>query len=163
IHVDREGNVWITDGTGREGKGHQVFKFSPEGRLLLTLGKPGVTGTGPDVFNAPSAVLVAPNGDIFVGDGHRGATHARIVQFSQDGKFIKRWGRKGSGPGELDIPHALAMDSQGRLFVGDRNNNRISIFDQEGNFLDAWKQFSRPSGVFIDKNDVIYVADSESE
>jgi sugar lactone lactonase YvrE len=163
IHADREGNVWVTDGMGIEGKGHQVFKFSPDGRLLMTLGKPGVVGPGPDVFNSPSAVLVAPNGDFFVADGHGGETNARILKFAKDGKLIKIWGKKGSGPGELDIPHALAMDSQGRLFVADRNHNRIQIFDQDGNYIDQWKQFSRPSGIFIDKNDVIYVADSESE
>jgi NHL repeat len=163
IHVDREGNVWITDGLGMQGKGHQVFKFSPEGKMLLTLGKAGVAGAGNDEFNAPSAVVTAPNGDIFVGDGHGGNTNARIVKFSKDGKFIKAWGKKGSAPGEFDTPHTMAMDSQGRLFVGDRNNNRVQIFDQEGKFLAEWKQFSRPSGVFIDKNDVIYVADSESE
>jgi len=163
IHVDREGNVWITDGTGKQGKGHQVFKFSPDGKLLLTLGKAGVAGAGNDEFNAPSAVVTAPNGDVFVADGHGGDTNARIVKFSKDGKFIKSWGKKGSAPGDLDIPHAIAMDSQGRLFVGDRNNNRIQIFDQDGKFLAEWKQFSRPSGVFIGKNDVIYVADSESE
>jgi DNA-binding beta-propeller fold protein YncE len=163
IHVDRAGNVWVTDGLGRPGKGHQVFKFSPDGKLLMTLGKAGVPGNGNDEFNAPSAVLVAPNGDIFVADGHGGNTNARIVKFSADGKFIKTWGKKGSEPGEFDIPHALAMDSRGRLFVGDRNNNRIQIFDQDGKFLDQWTQFSRPSGMFIDKNDVIYVADSESE
>jgi DNA-binding beta-propeller fold protein YncE len=163
LHVDRAGNVWVTDGLGKDGKGHQVFKFSPDGKVLLTLGKAGVAGSGPDEFNAPSAVVVAPNGDIFVADGHGRETNARIVKFSQDGKLIKTWGRKGSGPGEIDIPHAIAMDSRGRLFVGDRNNNRIQIFDQEGNVLDQWPQFSRPSGVFIDRNDVIYVADSESE
>ena len=163
IHVDRDGNVWLTDGVGKDGKGHQVFKFSPDGKLLLTLGKAGVAGAGNDEFNAPSAVFVAPNGDVFVADGHGGNTNARIVKFDRNGKFIKTWGKKGSGPGELDIPHALAMDSQGRLFVGDRNNNRIQIFDQEGNFIAEWKQFSRPSGIFIDRNDTIYVADSESE
>src|SRR5882757_5716170 len=163
IHVDREANVWVTDGLGKDGKGHQVFKFSPDGKVLMTLGKAGVAGSGLDEFNAPSAVLVAPNGDIFVGDGHGGNTNARIMKFSKDGKFIKTWGKKGSGPGEIDIPHALAMDSRGRLFVGDRQNNRIQIFDQDGNYLDQWQQFSRPSGVFIDKNDVMYVADSESE
>jgi DNA-binding beta-propeller fold protein YncE len=163
LHVDRDGNVWVTDGLGKSGKGHQVFKFSPDGQLLLTLGKAGVAGSGPDEFNAPSAVLVAPNGDIFVGDGHGGNTNARIVKFSKDGKFMKTWAKKGTAPGEIDIPHALAMDSQGRLFVGDRNNNRIQIFDQEGTFLDQWRQFSRPSGIFIDKHDTIYVADSESE
>ena len=163
LHVDREGNVWVTDGLGKDGKGHQVFKFSPDGRVLMTLGKAGVAGNGPDEFNAPSAVVVAPNGDIFVADGHGGNTNARIVKFSRDGKFIKAWGKKGSAQGEFDIPHALAMDSRGRLFVGDRQNNRIQIFDQDGNYIDQWFQFSRPSGVFIDKNDMIYVADSESE
>jgi DNA-binding beta-propeller fold protein YncE len=163
LAVDPEGNVWVTDGVGREGKGHQVFKFSPDGKVLMTLGKAGVAGTGPDEFNAPSATLVAPNGDIFVADGHGGNTNARIVKFNKDGKFIKTWGKKGSGPGEIDGPHTLAMDSQGRLFLGDRGNNRIQIFDQDGNFIDQWAQFSRPSGVYIDKNDTIYVADSESE
>ncbi len=163
LFVDREGNVWATDAQGKDGKGHQVFKFSPDGKVLLTLGKPGVAGDGPDTFNAPSSVLVAPNGDIFVGDGHGGNTNSRIVKFSRDGKFIKTWGKKGTAAGEFDTPHALAMDSRGRLFVGDRNNNRIQIFDQDGTYIDQWAQFSRPSGVYIDKNDVIYVADSESE
>ena len=157
--VDPDGNVWVTDGLGKDGKGHQVFKFSPEGKVLMTLGKPGVAGSATDEFNAPSAVLVAPNGDFFVADGHGGNTNARIVKFDKTGKFIKTWGKKGSAPGEFDGPHTLAMDSRGRLFVGDRGNNRIQIFDQDGNFLDQWAQFSRPSGVYIDKNDVIYVAD----
>jgi streptogramin lyase len=163
ISVDREGNVWVTDAQGKDGKGHQVFKFSPDGKVLLALGKAGTSGDGHDTFNAPSSVLVAPNGDIFVGDGHGGNTNARIVKFDKDGKFINTWGKKGSGPGEFDTPHALAMDSRGRLFVGDRNNNRIQIFDQNGNYIDQWGQFSRPSGVYIDRNDIIYVADSESE
>jgi sugar lactone lactonase YvrE len=162
LSVDRAGNVWVTDGVGKDGMGHQVFKFSPDGKLLLTLGKKGVAGTGPDEFNSPSAVLVAPNGDIFVADGHGGNTNARIVKFDPGGKFIKTWGQKGTAPGEFDGPHTLAMDTRGRLFVGDRGNNRIQIFDQEGNFIDQWVQFSRPSGVYIDANDMIYVADSES-
>ena len=162
LHVDHEGNVWATDGIGRGAKGHTVMKFSPEGRLLMTLGKPGVAGDGSDVFNAPSAVFVVRNGDIFVADGHGGNTNARIVKFNKDGKFIKTWGKKGTGPGEIDGPHTLAVDSRGRLFLGDRTNNRIQIFDQDGTFIAQWHQFSRPSGVFIDKNDIIYVADSES-
>ncbi|HEY6307157.1 MAG TPA: peptidyl-alpha-hydroxyglycine alpha-amidating lyase family protein [Candidatus Angelobacter sp.] len=162
IFVDRAGNVWITDAQGKDGKGHQVIKFSPEGKVLLTLGKAGVAGDGPDTFNQPSDVVVAPNGDIFVADGHGGASNARIVKFSKDGKFIKAWGKKGTGPGEFDTPHAIAMDSKGRIFVGDRANNRIQIFDQDGKFIAEWKQFGRPSGIFIDKHDVIYVADSES-
>jgi DNA-binding beta-propeller fold protein YncE len=163
LHVDPDGNVWVTDNIGKDGKGHQVFKFSPEGKLLMTLGQAGVAGSGLDQFNAPSAVLVAPNGNVFVADGHGGNTNARIMKFTRDGKLIKTWGHKGAAPGEIDIPHALAMDSQGRLFVADRGNNRIQIFDQEGNSLALWPQFSRPSGIYIDRNDVIYVADSESE
>jgi streptogramin lyase len=162
IFVDGESNVWITDGQGAEGKGHQVFKFSRDGKLLLTLGTRGVAGATETTFNQPSDVVVAPNGDIFVADGHGGDSNARIVKFSRDGKFLKTWGRKGTGPGDFDIPHALAFDSQGRLFVGDRGNSRIQIFNQEGTFLAEWRQFGRPSGIFIDRNDIIYVTDSES-
>jgi sugar lactone lactonase YvrE len=170
IHVDRDGNIWVSDGEGpdgkdprRNGKGHQVFKFGPDGKVLMTLGKAGVAGDGPDTFNMPSAVLVAPNGDIFIGDGHGGASNARVLKFSKDGTLIKTWGKKGTGPGDFETPHALAMDSQGRLFVGDRGNNRIQIFDQDGKFIAEWKQFGRPSGVFIDRNDVLYVADHQSD
>jgi sugar lactone lactonase YvrE len=163
IAVDKDGNVWVTDGQGRDGKGHQVFKFSPDGEVLMTLGKAGVAGDGPDTFNQPDDVAIAPDGDIFVSDGHTPAMgNARVMKFTKDGKFIKQWGRHGSGPGEFEVPHALAFDSRGRLFVGDRANNRIQIFDQDGNFIDQWKQFSRPSGVYIDNHDVIYVTDSES-
>lgn len=169
IHIDRDGNVWVTDGDGpdgkdprRNGKGHQVVKFSPEGKVLMTLGTAGIAGEGPETFNMPSAVLVAPNGDVFVGDGHGGNSNARVVKFSKDGRFIKAWGKKGTGPGEFEMPHALAMDSKGRLFVGDRGNGRIQIFDQDGRFLEEWKQFGRPSGVFIDGKDTLYVSDHQS-
>lgn len=168
IHVDRQGNVWVTDAiplgstSQPPGKGHIVVKFSPEGKVLMTLGKAGVPGDGPDTFNQPSDVITAPNGNIFVADGHGGNSNARIVKFTKDGKFIKAWGKKGSAPGEFDTPHGLAMDSRGRLFVADRNNNRIQIFDQDGKFLEEWKQFSRLSGIYIDGNDVLYGADSES-
>ena len=163
FYVDRDGSIWATDGQGKDGKGQQVFKFSPDGKVLLTLGKAGVAGNGPDTFNAPSDVVVAPNGDIFVADGHGEDTNARIVRFSRDGKFIKAWGRKGTGPGEFGGLHAIAMDSTGRVFVGDRANSRIQIFDQDGKLLADWKQFGRPSGIFIDANDTIYVADSQSD
>jgi sugar lactone lactonase YvrE len=163
IHVDRQGNIWLADGAGKDGKGQQVFKFSPDGKVLMTLGKPGVAGDSQDTFNPPSDILVAPNGDVFVADGHGGNTNARIVKFSKDGKFIKAWGKKGSGPGEFDTPHSLAMDSSGRLFVADRGNSRIQIFDQDGRFLAEWKQFGRPSGIFIDRNDVLYAADTQSD
>ncbi|HKE86730.1 MAG TPA: peptidyl-alpha-hydroxyglycine alpha-amidating lyase family protein [Vicinamibacterales bacterium] len=185
IYVDRDGNVWVTDGQDNLPRsargaapdaplppppakviGHQVFKFSPEGKLLMTLGKPGGNQPGKpaeqDSFYQPNDVVVAPNGDIYVSEGHGGA-NSRIVKFSKDGKFIAEWGKKGSARGEFDQPHALAFDSKGRLFVGDRSNNRIVILNQKGEVLDIWPQFSRPSGVYIDKKDVLYVADSESE
>jgi 6-bladed beta-propeller protein len=177
IYVDGEGNVWVTDyadnaprgGRGVRGpagaagaatKGHQVIKFSPEGKVLLTLGTAGgANDTG--YFYQPNDVLVAPNGDIFVSQSHgRGGS---VLKFDKAGKFIKQFGKPGSGAGEFNVPHALAMDSRGRLFVADRGNNRIQIFDQEGQFIAEWKQFGRPSGLFIDKNDVLYVADSESD
>jgi sugar lactone lactonase YvrE len=163
IYVDREGNIWVTDGRGNNGKGQQVFKLSPDGRVLLTLGTAGVAGETSDTFNQPSDIAVGTNGDIFVADGHGGNSNARIVKFTKDGKFIKTWGKKGPGPGEFDTPHNLAFDSRGRLFVADRGNSRIQIFDQNGKFLEEWKQFGRPSGIYIDKNDMLYAADSESD
>ncbi|MBV8846044.1 MAG: hypothetical protein JO307_24815 [Bryobacterales bacterium] len=161
LSVDKEGNLWLADNGG-----DQVFKLNRDGKILLTLGKKGVAGTGLDEFDAPTDVAIAPNGDIFVGDGHSGggtATgNARIMKFDKNGKFIMTWGKKGMGPGEFDVIHTLAFDSRGRLFAGDRQNNRIQIFDQNGKFIAQWFQFGRPSGIYIDKNDVIYVADSES-
>ena len=161
LAVDKEGNVWVADNGG-----HQVFKFNQDGKVLMTLGKKGVAGPGEDEFDAPTDVAIAPSGDIFVGDGHSGggtATgNARIMKFDKNGKFLKTWGKKGMGPGEFDVIHTLAFDSRGRLFVGDRQNNRIQIFDQNGKFLAQWFQFGRPSGMYIDKSDVLYVADSES-
>ncbi len=128
----------------------------------MTLGKAGVPGSAPGLFDQPTDVAVAPNGDIFVTDSHRNGTNNRVVKFAPDGRYVTEWGRKGSGPGELSEPHTVAIDSRGRLFVGDRQNNRIQIFDQDGTFIDEWRQFGRPSGIFIAADDTIYVADSES-
>ncbi|HXV86831.1 MAG TPA: peptidyl-alpha-hydroxyglycine alpha-amidating lyase family protein [Gemmatimonadales bacterium] len=169
IDVDPEGNVWVTDcacigpAANDTTKGHQVFKFSPDGRLLLTLGKAG-GAREPGYFHQPNDVMVAPNGDVYVAEGHssREGANARILKFSRDGTLMATWGKKGTAPGEFDQPHALAMDSRGRIFVGDRSNNRIQILDQNGTFLAQWHQFSRPSGLYIDATDVLYVADSES-
>jgi sugar lactone lactonase YvrE len=169
IHVDADGNVWIADAVGYapvpEGVGHTVMKFSPEGKLLMTLGRKGVAGSGIDTFTRPSAVVVAANGDIFVADGHEGSDdlrNNRIVKFDRHGKYIKEWGSIGGDTGEFRDAHTLAMDSAGRLFVGDRGNSRIQIFTQDGEHLATWTQFGRPSGLFIDKNDILYSADSES-
>ena len=145
-------------------KGHQVFKFSPDGKLLLTLGTPG-GAADPEMFYQPNDVLVAPSGDVFVATVH-GAGGGWIYKFDKSGKFLSKFGRAqgGSEParGELNQPHTLAMDSKGRLFVGSRSCNCVQIFDQSGKFIDQWSQFSRPSGVFVDKDDNLYVADSES-
>ncbi len=189
IHVDKEGNVWITDGQDNLPRrapgapadapmpampakvvGHQVFKFSPDGKLLLTLGKPGGNQPGqpadPASFYQPNDVITYPNGDILVCEGHGNAapSPARLVRFDKNGKFLREYGKMGSGPeGEFMQPHGLAFDSKGRLFVADRSNNRIQILDAETyKTLDTWYQFSRLSGIFIDKNDMLYGADSES-
>jgi N-acyl-D-amino-acid deacylase len=156
IRVDRNGFLWITDGRARNGIGQQVFKFTRDGQLVMTLGTKGVSGDGPDTFNSPTDVAVAPNGDIFVADGH---VNSRIVKFSKDGTFIKAWGKRGDGPGEFNVPHTIFFDSRGRLFVGDRSNRRIQIFDQDGRFLDQWTQFGSPSGIFIAPDDTLYVVD----
>ena len=160
--VDRDGNLWVTDARGADGKGHQVFKFSPEGRVLMTLGKAGVSGSGADLLDQPTDVAVTPNGDIFVTDSHRNGKNNRVVRFTRDGRYVKEWGKKGSGRGEISEPHTIALDSRGRVFVGDRENNRIQIFDQDGTFIDEWRQFGRPSGITITADDRIYVTDSES-
>ena len=173
MDIDRDGFVWVTDAAGlsaeertENGKGHQVFKFSPDGQLLMTLGKAGIGGNSPDTFFSPSDVAVAPNGDIFVTDGHscndRNAASctSRVVRYSKDGKFIKAFGKTGSQPGEFRGPHCLAIDSQQRVIVCDRNNGRLQVFDPEGRFLAQWTGWGKPTGIFIARDDTMYVADS---
>ena len=182
MEVDRQGNVWIADARSASEdelkkfpnaakKGHTVTKFSPQGKVLMVLGTPGEAGDPPTKFTEPNDVLVAPDGSIFVGEAH-GAQFmdapgpgaiGRISKFSPDGKFIKSWGSFGYGQSQFRGPHSLAMDSRGRLFVADRGNRRIQIFDQEGKYLDTWYQFSRISGLYIDAKDVLYAIDSESD
>jgi DNA-binding beta-propeller fold protein YncE len=171
LDVDRDGNVWVTDAASTErtdgpsgrGRGHQVVKFSPTGQVLMRLGTPGQAGNDEKHFNAPSDVVVAANGDIFVADGHGDDTNNRVVKFSRDGKFIKAWGHTGYAPGEFRTLHSIAIDQQGRLFVADRSNNRIQLFDQDGKWLSSWTQFGRPSGITFDDHGRIIVADSESD
>ena len=162
--IDKDDHIWVADGHVGHGIGDDVLEFDPNGKVLRILGKPGIAGAGRDTFHEPNAVLIAPDGDIFVSDGHDfGAGHnARVVKLDPNGKFILQWGGHGSGPGQFEMPHALAMDSEGRLFVADRGNNRVQIFDQNGKFIASWSQFSRPSGIFIDAHDVLTVTDSES-
>ncbi|WP_439642210.1 peptidyl-alpha-hydroxyglycine alpha-amidating lyase family protein [Gemmatimonas sp.] len=170
IHVDKDGNIWVVDCActlgatqASAGKGHQIHKFSPTGTHLMSLGAPG-GGKDSAFFWQPNAVVTANNGDIYVAEGHssRAGSNARVLVFDKSGKLRKSWGSFGKGEGQLDQPHALAIDSKGRLFIGDRGNDRILIVDQDFKILDTWHQFSRPSGIWIDKNDMLYVADSES-
>jgi DNA-binding beta-propeller fold protein YncE len=178
LSVDRQGNVWATDcavgpSAGSQpqlqklnqaavaaGRGHQVYKFSPDGKLLMTIGKAGQPGEGPGQFHCPSDVIVAPDGSFFVSDGHEDTPNARILKFTKDGKFIKTWGTRGKEPGQFASPHALAFDSKGRLFVGDRGNRRIQIFDLDGNFLDQYTGFGSASGIAITADDTIYVTET---
>jgi DNA-binding beta-propeller fold protein YncE len=169
MDVDRDGNVWVTDAVGAaripkgDKRGHQVIKFSPAGKVLITLGTPGAAGDGSYNFDSPSDVVVADNGDVFIADGHNTNGNNRVMKYSKDGKFVKSWGQTGWGPGEFRSLHAIDIDSRGRVFVADRGNNRIQIFDQQGKHLSTWTQFGTPSGIAFDENDRIYVADSESD
>ena len=169
IDVDAQGNVWVTDAVSDsripdgDKRGHQVVKFSPTGEVLMVLGTPGQFGGGNNQFNSPADVVVAEDGSIFVADGHSARTNNRVVKFAPDGSFIKSWGKTGYGPGEFRLLHTIAMDKKGRIFVGDRSNNRLQIFDQEGEYIAQWLQYGRPSGIFFDDHDNIYVSDSESD
>jgi DNA-binding beta-propeller fold protein YncE len=169
LALDPDGGIWVTDAVAQnripkgDSRGHQVIKFSRDGKVLLRLGTPGVSGGGATHFTSPSDVVVAANGDVFIADGHNENGNNRVVKFSKDGKFVKEWGRTGYAPGEFRALHAIAMDARGRIFVGDRSNNRVQLFDQEGKFLAQWTQFGRPSGITFDSRDRIFVADSESD
>src|SRR6202011_3360761 len=171
--VDDDGNLWASDVNDNETvlgmsarnaagvvMGQEVLKLSPDGKVLMVLGKEGVAGNGPDTFDRPTGVAIAPNGDIFVSDGHNPNKFgtARIVKFAKDGRFIKAWGHKGAAPGDFDEPHDIFLGgSQNRIYVADRRNQRIQVFDQAGTFIAAWKQFGEPSSVFVGKDDTIYV------
>ena len=170
--VDKDGNLWTTDTNDQEisprnvqgiSIGQQVLKISPAGKVLMTIGTPGVGGIGPYLFDRPTGVSIAANGDIFVSDGHsrNRSNSGRIVKYSPDGKFLKTWGRMGSEPGNFRDPHDLYVGgSKGHVYVADRQNNRIQVFDQDGNFIAAWRQFGQPSSVYVDTRDNIYVGSS---
>jgi streptogramin lyase len=171
--VDKDGNLWTTDTNDEETilgmpaknangvtMGQEVLKISPTGKVLMTIGQEGVGGNGPYTFDRPTGVAIAPNGDIFVADGHsrNKSNSARVVKYSADGKFIKTWGQMGSEPGNFREPHDIYVGgSKGYVYVADRQNNRIQVFDQDGKFITAWKQFGQPSSVYVDKRDMIFV------
>jgi sugar lactone lactonase YvrE len=157
MDLDDQGNVWVADQ-----RAHRVVKFDAQGNQLLTIGQRGTAGA-PPLLNEPTDVVVAPSGEVFITEGHSFAPGAnRVTKYAADGTFLMSWGQTGSGAGEFNVPHTIALDSQGRVFVGDRGNNRIQVFDQQGTFLAVWYQFGRPSGIAIGADDRIYVADSES-
>ena len=162
LHVDAQGNVWVTDGRAAAGRGLQVIKYAPDGRELLRLGEAGVAGAGPHQFSGPTDVATAADGSIWVTDGHETQSNHRVMRFSAEGNFLMSFGSFGDEPGQFNVPHAIAIDSRGRLFVADRDNNRIQIFDSNGVFIDAWTQFGRPSGIAIGQDDTIYVSDNQS-
>jgi DNA-binding beta-propeller fold protein YncE len=167
IHVDREGAVWVADSRAADGKGSVVVKFSPQGDVLLTLGKPGVKGHPPDALTDPTDVVTDPrNGDIYVAESHTDVADpdlvGRISVFDRGGRFLRVIGKTGTAPGEFRTPHAIEFDSQGRLVVADRHNHRIQVLTTDGQFVAEYAEFGRTSGLAIDGNDVIYTADSES-
>jgi uncharacterized sulfatase len=153
LRIDHENNVWVTD-IGN----HQVLKFDAEGKLLLTLGKKGDPGDAPDRFNKPTDVAVAPTGEFYVSDGYG---NARVLKFSKEGKFLKEWGKKGTGEGEFNLPHAICLDAKGRVYVGDRENNRVQVFDGEGKFLAVFKESGAPYGLFLSEGR-LFVADGRA-
>ncbi|MGE3821146.1 MAG: peptidyl-alpha-hydroxyglycine alpha-amidating lyase family protein [Isosphaeraceae bacterium] len=152
VRIDREGNVWLSD-VGL----HVVRKFTPEGKLLLTLGTPGEAGEDSTHFNMPTDMALTPAGDVFVTDGYG---NNRVVHFDSAGRFLKSWGTMGSGPGQFSLPHAIALDSAGRLYVADRNNARVQVFDQSGRFLDEWRDLMVPWHIWVTAADEIYVCGS---
>lgn len=188
--IDLQGNIWVTDGVAagdqrgeagfRKHIGHQVFKFSREGKILMTLGEAGVSGADEKHFNGPTGVVIADNGDIWITDGHGGDQRGpnkenmfgsrggnnRLVRFSKDGKFIKAWGggigSEGHGPLQFNDPHAIERDPAGNLYIADRGNDRVQVLDKEGKFITQWTQFGKPSAIAIDTKGNIYVADGMS-
>ncbi len=141
IRIDHEGMIWLADVTQ-----HVVFRCTPEGQVLLQIGTPNEPGCDETHLNLPTDMAISPSGDVFVADGYG---NARIAHFDRQGKFVKQWGKVGTGPGEFSFPHSIVMDSQGRLYVADRNNNRIQVFDQNGQFLAEWRNLLVPWGLYV--------------
>jgi len=163
IIVDGEDNIWIVDAGVEDGvKGNQIFKFNQQGEILIELGQPGIRGNGPDLFNEPSDLAIGPDGSLYIADGHINPdSNRRILHLTAEGEYIEEWGSKGNGPLQFECPHSLAVDSLGRIYVGDRTNNRLQILSPDGELMAIWDHFGRPSGVRI-HNDLLYVVDSES-
>ncbi len=152
IKIDHDGNIWLAD-IGR----HLVMQFSPGGQLLRRLGTPDESGQDRTHFNMPTDMAITPAGDVVISDGYG---NNRVVHYDSSGKFVKAWGKLGTKPGEFSLPHAIALDSQGRLFVADRNNVRVQVFDQSGKLLDVWSNVVTPWGFCMMPNDDVWVCGS---
>ena len=153
LTIDDHDNVWLTDVALQ-----QVYKYSHDGHLLLTLGERGVAGNDAGHFNRPTAVAVRPDGSFYVSDGY---LNTRVMKFAADGKFLFQWGTKGSGPGQFDLPHGIALDAKGNVYVADRSNQRIQVFDASGHFISQWKggPLGRPYAIALDPRGHAYIAD----
>jgi len=154
VRIDRDDNIWTVD-VGA----HTVLKLSPQGRVLLVMGRKGTAGLGPDSFDRPTDLAFASNGDFYVADGYG---NSRVAKFSRDGKFLLDWGKKGTAEGEFNLPHAVAVDARGRVYVGDRENNRIQVFDSGGKFLAQWKHVGSPWGLDLTPDQRLYMADGRA-
>jgi DNA-binding beta-propeller fold protein YncE len=153
LRVDSSNNIWVTDNAN-----HTVIKFRQDGTILMTLGEKNVPGEDGTHFNKPTDIAFAANGDFYISDGYG---NSRVVKFNKEGKFLMAWGKKGAGPGEFNLPHALAMDATENLYVADRENDRIQIFDANGKFLRQFGGFA-PFGLFITADQALFVADGRA-
>jgi peptidylamidoglycolate lyase len=153
LAVDREDNIWLTDLDH-----HQVFKFSHDGKLLMSVGTRGEPGLDGRHFNLPTDVAIAPNGEFYVSDGYG---NSRVAKFAADGQFLLDFGHKGSGPGEFDIPHGVTLDAQGRVYVADRGNARVQVFDAGGKYITEWKseEIGRPWDIYLGPDGNFYIMD----
>jgi len=153
LEVDPEDNVWVTDT-----QTHQVYKFSQEGELLMTLGENGVAGLDESHFDQPTDVVIAPNGEFFVSDGYG---NSRVVKFDAEGNYLMEWGEPGDGPSQFNLPHGITLDDEGRVYVADRTNLRVQVFTSEGEFIEEWQpeEWARPWGLEITDDGEIFVMD----
>ncbi len=155
IRVDPDGNIWTVDNDT-----HQVLKMDPSGRVRMVIGRRGESGEGDELFNRPTDVAFAPNGDFYVSDGYG---NSRVVRFSKQGRYITAWGKAGDADGEFNLPHSVAVDGQGRVYVGDRENYRVQIFDEDGRFLEKWTHVGSPWGLDMQADQTVLIADGHND
>ena len=151
LRIDADDNLWTTD----DGN-NLVLKLDPSGNVLLVLGRINTGAEANWLFNKPADVAFAKNGDIYVADGYG---NSRVVKFDRDGNYLKAWGKYGNATGEFNLPHSVAVDKEGRVYVGDRENQRIEIFDSEGNFLKQWTGIGYPYGLVITPDQHVWMTD----